>query len=146
MREIFVLKKATKNRTINNSKYRRSSIKFLSLDSFKYGMFILYLWSKNKNFHSRLCLDVNSLFTESTRTISRISCGWCNRPVPTNTSLGPKSSESNSPGCKSTNIKIVKANGWCTLYEHHLKSHSCIKGLDYHFHGCQCQSLKLSDR
>lgn len=46
-----------------------------------------HLWSKNKNFHSRLCLDVNSLLLESTMDISLISWGVWRRPVPTKTIL-----------------------------------------------------------
>ena len=38
------------------------------------------LWSRNKNFHSRLCLDVNSLLS-STMDISRTSCDVLRRTV-----------------------------------------------------------------
>lgn len=43
-------------------------------------------WSRNRNFHSRLWRDVNSLLVLSTIDISRMSWGVWSRPVPTNTS------------------------------------------------------------
>lgn len=43
-------------------------------------------WSRNKNFHSRLCRLENSLFV-SIKETSRISGGDVRRPVPTNNIL-----------------------------------------------------------
>lgn len=44
-------------------------------------------WSRNRNFHSRLCREVNSDFVLSITDNSRINCGVWRRPVPTKTNL-----------------------------------------------------------
>lgn len=50
-------------------------------------------WSRNRNFHSRLCRDTNSLFRLSLMKISRIDCGVWMRPVPINIILWSISTE-----------------------------------------------------
>ena len=42
-------------------------------------------WSTRRNFHSRLCLEMNSDWLLCTTGSSRISCGVTSRPVATNT-------------------------------------------------------------
>ena len=49
-----------------------------------------HLWSRKRNFHSRLCLDVNSLFDTSTSDISTMSCGVWSRALATKTNLRGK--------------------------------------------------------
>lgn len=56
----------------------------------KYPMIGGARWSRNRNFHSKLCLDVNSLLLQSTIGISLISLGAETLPVPTKTNLKRK--------------------------------------------------------
>ncbi len=85
-------------------------------------------WSRNKNFHSRLCLDVNSLFETSTIDISTDSWGVCKRALATKTKLirnqyiiliKRKKADGRLFICLTHYTETKRHQNWCFLCYHH---------------------------